>query len=146
MNTGMQDAYNLAWKLALVLDGAAPEALLDSYEAERRPVDAEVVARTRAASEGYGREPGGKPDRLADTQLLISYRGTDWIRDDADDLRGARRPVIVPRMPKGCAGMGSAFPFACSMFCAAQSTCLSFASRRQAIHGGWRSLESLHAG
>jgi 2-polyprenyl-6-methoxyphenol hydroxylase-like FAD-dependent oxidoreductase len=38
MNTGIQDAYNLAWKLALVLDAAAPEALLDSYEAERRPV------------------------------------------------------------------------------------------------------------
>ncbi|HTD80323.1 MAG TPA: FAD-dependent monooxygenase, partial [Chloroflexota bacterium] len=38
MNTGMQDAYNLAWKLALVLSGQAPEALLDSFEAERRPV------------------------------------------------------------------------------------------------------------
>jgi 2-polyprenyl-6-methoxyphenol hydroxylase-like FAD-dependent oxidoreductase len=62
MNTGIQDAYNLAWKLALVLDGAAPEALLDSYEAERRPVGADVVARTRAASETYGKEPGGKPD------------------------------------------------------------------------------------
>ena len=37
MNTGVQDAYNLAWKLALALDGA-PDALLDSYEAERRPV------------------------------------------------------------------------------------------------------------
>src|SRR6478736_4649230 len=57
MNTGIQDAYNLAWKLALVLQGAATEALLDSYEAERRPVGAEVIARTRAASEGYGREP-----------------------------------------------------------------------------------------
>jgi hypothetical protein len=86
MNTGIQDAYNLAWKLALVLQGAAPDALLDSYEAERRPVGAEVVARTRAASEGYGRERGGKPDRLADTQILISYRGSDWVRDDARDL------------------------------------------------------------
>jgi 2-polyprenyl-6-methoxyphenol hydroxylase-like FAD-dependent oxidoreductase len=56
MNTGIQDAYNLAWKLALVLNGEAPEALLDSYEAERRPVGAEVVRRTRAASEGYGRK------------------------------------------------------------------------------------------
>jgi hypothetical protein len=50
MNTGIQDAYNLAWKLALVLDGTAPETLLDSYEAERRPVGADVVARTRAVS------------------------------------------------------------------------------------------------
>ena len=37
-NTGVQDAANLAWKLALVLNGEADEALLDSYEAERRPV------------------------------------------------------------------------------------------------------------
>lgn len=37
MNTGLQDAYNLAWKLALVIEGRAGEALLDSYEAERLP-------------------------------------------------------------------------------------------------------------
>jgi len=37
-NTGVQDAANLAWKLAMVLNGEAGEKLLDSYEAERRPV------------------------------------------------------------------------------------------------------------
>ena len=37
-NTGVQDAHNIAWKLALVLDGRAGPALLDTYEAERRPV------------------------------------------------------------------------------------------------------------
>jgi hypothetical protein len=82
MNTGIQDAYNLAWKLALVLNGDAPEALLDSYEAERRPVGAEVVARTRAASEAYGRERDGQSDRLADTQISISYRGSPWVSAD----------------------------------------------------------------
>jgi len=45
MNTGIHDAYNLGWKLALVAGGAAPEALLDSYEAERQPV-AETIARS----------------------------------------------------------------------------------------------------
>jgi 2-polyprenyl-6-methoxyphenol hydroxylase-like FAD-dependent oxidoreductase len=44
MNTGIQDAHNLAWKLAAVLRGGAPGALLDSYERERRPV-AEFNAR-----------------------------------------------------------------------------------------------------
>lgn len=44
MNTGIQDAYNLAWKLALVLQGKADAFLLDSYEAERRPIGADVVA------------------------------------------------------------------------------------------------------
>lgn len=38
LNTGVQDAHNLAWKLASVLSGAAPAALLDTYESERRPV------------------------------------------------------------------------------------------------------------
>jgi hypothetical protein len=38
LNTGVQDAHNLAWKLAAVMQGSAAEALLDSYEAERRPV------------------------------------------------------------------------------------------------------------
>ncbi len=38
MNTGIQDAHNLAWKLATVLDGRAGPGLIDTYEAERRPV------------------------------------------------------------------------------------------------------------
>lgn len=38
MNTGIQDAHNLGWKLAFVLKGIASEALLDSYDAERRPI------------------------------------------------------------------------------------------------------------
>jgi hypothetical protein len=38
-NTGVQDAYDLAWKLALVIEGVAPPALLSTYDAERRPVD-----------------------------------------------------------------------------------------------------------
>jgi 2,4-dichlorophenol 6-monooxygenase len=38
LNSGVQDAHNLAWKLAAVLEGRAPETLLDSYESERRPV------------------------------------------------------------------------------------------------------------
>lgn len=45
LNTGVQDAHNLAWKLALVLGGQADEALLDSYEPERRPVAQRVVER-----------------------------------------------------------------------------------------------------
>ena len=59
--------------------------LLDSYEAERRPVGAEVVARTLAATENYGREGGGRPDRLADTQIRVSYRRSGWIVEDAAD-------------------------------------------------------------
>ncbi|MCA9493299.1 MAG: FAD-dependent monooxygenase [Myxococcales bacterium] len=50
MNTGLQDAHNLAWKLALVLRGLADESLIDSYEAERRPVARAVVQQTGTAT------------------------------------------------------------------------------------------------
>jgi 4,5-epoxidase len=46
MNTGLGDAYNLGWKLALVIQGRATERLLDTYEAERRPVAADVLQST----------------------------------------------------------------------------------------------------
>lgn len=52
MSTGIQDAYNLAWKLALVARGRAPESLLDSYETERRQVAEDVVKTTKIATEG----------------------------------------------------------------------------------------------
>lgn len=46
MNTGLQDAYNLAWKLALVVRGEARDTLLDSYEEERMPVAKRLLATT----------------------------------------------------------------------------------------------------
>jgi 2-polyprenyl-6-methoxyphenol hydroxylase-like FAD-dependent oxidoreductase len=49
MNTGLQDAYNLAWKLALVVAGRADAALLDSYETERIPVAQRLLNTTDRA-------------------------------------------------------------------------------------------------
>ena len=46
MNTGLQDAYNLAWKLALVVGGEAGEELLDTYAAEREPVATHLLSTT----------------------------------------------------------------------------------------------------
>jgi 2-polyprenyl-6-methoxyphenol hydroxylase-like FAD-dependent oxidoreductase len=46
MNTGIQDVYNLAWKLALVLQGRAPESLVDTYGAEREPVGRKLLQGT----------------------------------------------------------------------------------------------------
>jgi 2,4-dichlorophenol 6-monooxygenase len=65
LNMSVADAYNLAWKLALVLDGRAEAALLDSYTAERQPVGAEGVNRAITSAVEYaavdaalGFEPG----------------------------------------------------------------------------------------
>ncbi len=46
MNTGIQDSYNLAWKLAFVLRGRAPESLMDTYSSEREPVGRLLLERT----------------------------------------------------------------------------------------------------
>jgi 2-polyprenyl-6-methoxyphenol hydroxylase-like FAD-dependent oxidoreductase len=46
VNTGIQDAHNLAWKIALAVAGDAAPGLHDSYDEERRPVGEEVVGRT----------------------------------------------------------------------------------------------------
>ncbi|KAI9241759.1 MAG: FAD-binding monooxygenase [Podila humilis] len=43
MNTGLQDSYNLTWKLGLVLDGLAPESILETYDVERKPVAADII-------------------------------------------------------------------------------------------------------
>ncbi|MFG2369289.1 FAD-dependent monooxygenase [Streptomyces mirabilis] len=67
MNTGIQDALNLGWKLAVVCQGAAPEELLETYEAERAPVGRSVLRFTdRAFTIATSRNPAL---RLARTQL-----------------------------------------------------------------------------
>ncbi|GGW99319.1 rifampin monooxygenase [Streptomyces chartreusis] len=58
LNLGIQDAFNLGWKLAAAVRGRAPEGLLDTYHAERHPVSAAVLANTRAQITLLGSEPG----------------------------------------------------------------------------------------
>ncbi|GAB3279413.1 FAD-dependent oxidoreductase [Larkinella harenae] len=97
MNTGIQDAFNLAWKMALVLKGRSPETLLGSYTAERREEGEKVIERSLRASMNTGVQ-GFKTDRLHDTQLTVSYRNSPWIAPLPDeqwitDLRpGDRAP------------------------------------------------------
>ena len=54
MNTGIQDAYNLAWKLALVERGLADESLVDSYQAERHPVGVKLLKTTDRLFSAFG--------------------------------------------------------------------------------------------
>jgi putative polyketide hydroxylase len=81
-NTGIQDAHNLAWKLAAVLGGWAGEALLDTYDAERRPVAEATSARAAARSvehshPGFAPSPGagggGGPQRGI-LNVALGYR------------------------------------------------------------------------
>jgi 2-polyprenyl-6-methoxyphenol hydroxylase-like FAD-dependent oxidoreductase len=56
LNIGVQDAVNLGWKLAQVVNGTSPESLLDTYQAERHPIGARVLKSTLAwAGDGTDR-------------------------------------------------------------------------------------------
>ncbi|MCV9992683.1 FAD-dependent monooxygenase [Paeniglutamicibacter sp. ZC-3] len=52
-NTSIQDSYNLAWKLAAVLNGQAPDSLLDTYTAERAPVAQQIVTRANQSGREF---------------------------------------------------------------------------------------------
>ncbi|CAM5709613.1 FAD-dependent oxidoreductase OS=Streptomyces tendae OX=1932 GN=GUR47_16430 PE=4 SV=1 [Streptomyces tendae] len=58
LNTSVQDAYNLGWKLGAVLKGEAPAALLDSYEEERRLIAARMLDLSTAVHRGEVRRGG----------------------------------------------------------------------------------------
>ncbi|TMS51646.1 rifampin monooxygenase [Mycobacterium sp. DBP42] len=70
LNLGVQDAFNLGWKLAAEVAGWAPAELLDSYDTERRPVAADVLDNSRAQMELMSLEPGAQAVRRLLTDLM----------------------------------------------------------------------------
>ncbi|MFD4292255.1 rifampin monooxygenase [Rhodococcus sp. NPDC058532] len=70
LNLGIQDVFNLGWKLAAAINGWAPPDLLDSYESERRPVAADVLDNTRAQAELLSTEAGPQAVRRLLTELM----------------------------------------------------------------------------
>ncbi|HST85440.1 MAG TPA: rifampin monooxygenase [Kineosporiaceae bacterium] len=70
LNLGVQDAFNLGWKLAAQIRGWAPEPLLDTYQTERHPVAADVLDNTRAQTELHSTEPGPQAVRRLLTELM----------------------------------------------------------------------------
>ncbi|CAL2057633.1 rifampin monooxygenase [Streptomyces sp. TR1341] len=70
LNLGVQDAFNLGWKLAAEIEGWAPQGLLDTYERERHPVAADVLDNTRAQMELVSLEPGARAVRRLLSELM----------------------------------------------------------------------------
>jgi 2-polyprenyl-6-methoxyphenol hydroxylase-like FAD-dependent oxidoreductase len=120
MNTGIQDSWNLGWKLALVTRGVADESLLDSYEAERWPVGRSVLRSTnRAFTIGASQHPLARAVRTrvmpwlapliprsarlaglgirAVSQLDVGYRHSAIVREGEPRLR--RGPRAGDRLP-----------------------------------------------
>jgi hypothetical protein len=117
MNTGLQDAFNLAWKLALVCDHVADSALLDSYEAERRPVAQMVVrsgditeqgqmltdragrrARDAAIRATFADPAARHSEIVAETELNVDYSASPIVFGGADSglAAGQRVPNTIP--------------------------------------------------
>ncbi|GAB2539502.1 FAD-dependent monooxygenase [Rhodanobacter koreensis] len=104
LNTGVQDAVNLGWKLAQVVKGRSPESLLDTYHAERHPVAARVLRNTMASV--ALRRPDERTNALRDT--MSELLGMDEPRrryaammsglDIHYDL-GEGHPLLGRRMP-----------------------------------------------
>lgn len=106
-NTGIQDAYNLAWKLEAVVHEAAGAELLETYDAERRPVADRTVAQSLARLQAWFKDPSRKlppPEPIVDDNAVIfGYRYpagafVDDGRTDADNL------FEDPRSPSGRPG------------------------------------------
>src|SRR5208282_1922314 len=96
LTSGIQDSQNICWKIAAVLKGQAGETLLDSYEAERRPVDARNIQRSMENSmahletgRAFGLNPAAKPDANW-AQLKRIWSGKP---EDAEHRRGALRAI-----------------------------------------------------
>ena len=107
LNLGIQDAFNLGWKLAAQIHGWAPDTLLDSYQAERHPVAADVLDNTRAQIELSSTEPGPQAVRRLLTELMdfdevnrylvekITAIDIHYDVGEGPDLLGRRLPDIV---------------------------------------------------
>jgi 2-polyprenyl-6-methoxyphenol hydroxylase-like FAD-dependent oxidoreductase len=103
MNTGMQDAFNLAWKLAAVVNGLSGEKLLDSYSAERSEVGEHVLADAqRLTAVGTMKNPVGQAVRNAVGHLILGLAPVQHV------LAGKMTEVAIgyPKSPMNGPGLG----------------------------------------
>ncbi len=117
LNTGLQDAMNLGWKLGAVLSGRAPDRLLDSYHDERHPVGQAVLALTgRQFRLNTARTAGGArcAGRYTGWSCRCRRYRRGW-RATTRECRSATRRLATRRMPwpgNGCPPVSSARPAA----------------------------------
>ncbi|MGX1367889.1 2-polyprenyl-6-methoxyphenol hydroxylase-like FAD-dependent oxidoreductase [Streptomyces canus] len=90
LNTSVQDAYNLGWKLGALLRGGAPAALLDTYEEERRPVAAQMLGLSTGVHRGEVRR--GEATR----QLGLGYRESSLTEETRTAPSGLRAGDRAP--------------------------------------------------
>lgn len=106
LNTSVQDAYNLGWKLGAVLRGDADEALLDTYEEERRPVAAAMLGLSTRVHRGEERR--GR----ATQQLGLGYRDSALCVDTRDSIPRTPSTPATARPTATAAAYASSTPSA----------------------------------
>ena len=134
-STGLQDATNLAWKLAATVRGGRPRGL-DSYHDERHPAGAEVVDDTRANGAVSNSTREARALRSASTAAGMR-RSTESSRFDCRDLPLRTRPTADIRSPgSACAMVRGALAPACSD--AAPASCSSISQAASSSPAGAR--------
>jgi len=104
LSLGVQDAVNLGWKLAQVVNGTSPDSLLDSYESERHPVAARALRHTMA--QAALQRPDERTKALLDvvSQLAMMDEPRKWLAGIVSGLDihydlGEGHPLLGRRMP-----------------------------------------------
>jgi rifampicin monooxygenase len=103
LNLGIQDAFNLGWKLAAEVNGWAPADLLDTYHTERHPVAADVLDNTRAQAELMSLEPGPQAVRRLVAELMDFEEVNRYLTEKITALAirydvGAGHPLLGRRL------------------------------------------------
>jgi hypothetical protein len=94
MNTGIQDSFNLAWKLALVLKGIADKSLLDTFSEERIPVIAEMIAQTTKLLKKTLDDDDHDLQTLGSLfQLGVNYRWSSIVVDERKKIEADREAI-----------------------------------------------------
>ncbi|MFF4473630.1 monooxygenase [Streptomyces sp. NPDC001599] len=154
LNTGLQDAVNLGWKLAAVVGGWAPPGLLDGYDGERRPVGRSVTENTEVQTllveltlVTQYRRPAAALRALLDELLgmaevnrrladRVSALGTSYPPPDTD-----ADPLVGRRMPDvGLTAAGSEATRVCELLRGGRFVLLSLAGNpdlRESVDAGW---------
>uniref|UniRef100_B0T7D7 Monooxygenase FAD-binding n=1 Tax=Caulobacter sp. (strain K31) TaxID=366602 RepID=B0T7D7_CAUSK len=104
LNTSIQDAYNLGWKLGWVIKGVSDARLLDTYEEERLPIAAAVLRRSDELYKDIVKQDGKEDRNEDDGQLTLNYRGSSLCGPaNVETLLqpGDRMPNILLRSPSG---------------------------------------------
>jgi 2-polyprenyl-6-methoxyphenol hydroxylase-like FAD-dependent oxidoreductase len=114
MNTGIQEAFNLGWKLARVLKGAAPDRLLDTYHLERHPIERDVLRQTGFITQMAEADHG--PLKLLRERVMPVLAALGPLRDAARltiselSVQYRRSPLTLERVLDGGPRAGERAP------------------------------------